>query len=109
MKFTITEKLAISRMLHEMIIADWKVETNEILYLTQVMQVIWINDDIMEQSREISLEEVIMTIRMMNKENQWVLLVTLKEMIDSDWDVHEEEIKLLNWILIAAEIDLNNL
>lgn len=102
MEFTMSEKLAIAKSVGELIASDGKIDLQEILYLQQLKEAVWFDDKIIEQARDMDIDDTIIILREMTDKKKLILRRIVEEMINADWEAADEEIEVWNFILMAA-------
>jgi uncharacterized tellurite resistance protein B-like protein len=106
MDFSLTEKLAITKALAEIITADGKVAVGELAYYKQIANVIGLNDHHLEQSAEMNINEAIYALSGMNTDKKAALAIMMREMALADGSLDKRELEVIASVFIASGIDI---
>jgi uncharacterized tellurite resistance protein B-like protein len=91
MKFNLAEKLAIVKVIDEIIISDGEIDQGELDYLNQLMNQLEFNMDFVNEARQLNATEALLIISNMTSLKKNALRVMMHEMAMADGEIHEME------------------
>lgn len=106
MELSKLEKIAISKLLLEIIYADGKISTSEIKLLLNLQNRLSISNELVEQSKVMKLTDYLAIINEMNKYKKEFVANLIHQMIVADGDINDEEVKVYNKFCEAAELSI---
>ena len=95
MKFNLAEKLAIVKMIDEVIYADDIVHDGEINAMGRLMKLLDFDSNFILQSRNISNSQSLLVLNDMSKKKKRALMLILEKVAVADGFKHEKEVQLL--------------
>lgn len=104
--FTSIEKIAVSKVLEEIIRVDGKIENTELAYLNHLFVVIGIESDLFFKSKEMESDEAINILKSMSKEKKTLLAIMMYEMARVDGFVDNREKEFIAKVIITTGIDI---
>ena len=107
MNFSETEKIAIGKVMKELMEADGKVEAGEVNYLVELNKSIGLSPDLLEESDDLTFRTSLTMLRDMDEEKKEALELILGDMALADGHFAEEEYTLIFNILSSVGIDLD--
>lgn len=105
MVFSELEKLSIFKVLDEIILADERVDDNELSYLNQIGDLLDFNLWDVSKAREMSAKESLSNLKKMPLEKKNHLFLMMHEMANSDGNIDEEELNVIMTVFFSAELD----
>jgi uncharacterized tellurite resistance protein B-like protein len=108
MTFTNEEKLAVTKALMEVVMADGKVDVRESNYLAQLGGAFGITPQHIEQSINLPIRNALITIKNMSKDKRAALAIMLNEMALVDNDLDPEELNVVTTLWAIAGIRVND-
>lgn len=109
MKFNLAEKLAIVKVIDEVILADGKIDEGELAYLAQLMSILDFDMDFVNEARRFNPKQAILILRGMSEPKKHTLAIILNEMATADGELAREEIDVILSVFIAAGIKVGEL
>jgi uncharacterized tellurite resistance protein B-like protein len=107
MDFSLAEKLAVVKAIDEVIKVDGQVKTEEINFLSQLMNVLKFDKDFVEEARQISAEDCLNVLKVMTDKKKNALAVLLNEMANADGVFKEDEYRLIFNLLMEVGINID--
>lgn len=104
MIFTRKERIAITKLLMEMIGADDVIHFGEKLYLTQLSKQLDLTEDIFKEVQAINTLSAMAIVKDMSKEKKFATGTMLSEMAKADGHIDEKETLLLTIVLVGCEL-----
>lgn len=110
MEFDLAEKLALIKAVDEVIYVDGKIDTEEMDFMTQLMEALKFDRIIVEEARKLSAKECLSILKGMTYEKKQMLSELLNEMASVDGEFNKDEYRLIFNILHEVGIgqDLEN-
>ncbi len=110
MEFNLAEKLALVKAVDEVIYVDGKVDTEEMDFMTQLMEALKFDRKLVEEARNITAKECLTILKGMTYEKKQMLSELLNEMANVDGEFNKDEYRLIFNILHEVGIgqDLEN-
>jgi uncharacterized tellurite resistance protein B-like protein len=102
--FSLTELLAIGRSLNELILADGKVSTEEIEYITKLADIACLSIDHLKDSKDLSLDNAIEILNEMSMRKKEIAGIIFSKMVFADNNLDEKELKIVSSIFLAVGI-----
>ena len=99
------EKQAIFSVVNGLVLADGKIDTNEVLYHAQLVKVLQPSSADLEAAKTIEVHDSLSVIRSMSDEKKIALGIMMQQMIAADNDVDNKELILFNFVCIQTGID----
>ncbi|MCK5441458.1 MAG: TerB family tellurite resistance protein [Maribacter sp.] len=106
MDFSLAEKLAVVKAIDEVIKVDGQVKTEEINFLSQLMNVLKFDRNLVEEARQITAEDGLQVLKGMTDKKKNALAVLLNEMANADGVFKEDEYRLIFNLLLEVGINL---
>jgi uncharacterized tellurite resistance protein B-like protein len=106
MDFSLAEKLAVVKAIDEVIKVDGQVKTEEINFLSQLMNVLEFDKALVEEARLITAEDCLHVLKGMTDKKKNALAVLLNEMANADGVFKEDEYRLIFNLLLEVGINL---
>lgn len=106
MDFSLAEKLAVVKAIDEVIKVDGQVKTEEINFLSQLMNVLEFDKNLVEEARLITAEDCLRVLKGMTDKKKNALAVLLNEMANADGVFKEDEYRLIFNLLMEVGINL---
>jgi uncharacterized tellurite resistance protein B-like protein len=99
MEFNLAEKLALVKAVDEVIYIDGKVDTEEMDFMTQLMDTLKFDRILVEEARKITAKECLSILKGMTYEKKQMLSELLNEMANADGEFNKDEYRLIFNIL----------
>jgi uncharacterized tellurite resistance protein B-like protein len=99
MEFNLAEKLALVKAVDEVIYIDGKVDTEEMDFMTQLMDTLNFDRILVEEARKITAKECLSILKGMTYEKKQMLSELLNEMANADGEFNKDEYRLIFNIL----------
>ena len=99
MKFNLAEKIAIVKAIDEVILADGYASKSELIFLSQLMEILKFDSTLIEEARKTTGNEGLSIIKAMPDDKKNTLIVLLQEMAKADGKVDDNEIELIQQII----------
>jgi len=99
MEFNLAEKLALVKAVDEVIYVDGKVDTEEMDFMTQLMDTLKFDRMLVEEARKITAKECLSILKGMTYEKKQMLSELLNEMANVDGEFNKDEYRLVFNIL----------
>ena len=99
MEFNLAEKLALVKAVDEVIYIDGKVDTEEMDFMTQLMDTLKFDRMLVEEARKITAKECLSILKGMTYEKKQMLSELLNEMANADGEFNKDEYRLIFNIL----------
>lgn len=104
-EFNYKEKIAIVKVLTEILHADNMVLDNEVAYMNEVIQSFKLGDDYQEDVNKLMTLQALSTIRSMSVEQKGEVAKMMGKMIVIDEDINYNEVKLYNAFCESCDIE----
>ena len=106
MEFTFTslEKKAITKVMIDLAHADNTITVGENAYFEQIVQILGITPDEFQEAQLLSVIGCLSVLRGMSLDNKNALLFIMREMINIDSSVHEEEMNIFLVVCQGADL-----
>lgn len=104
MEFNLAEKLALVKAVDEVIYVDGKVDPEEIDFMTQLMDNLKFDKNLIEEARKITPPECMAILKGMSEEKKKALSMLLNEMANADGEFNKAEYRLIFNILMEVGI-----
>ena len=108
MKFEISEKLAIVKVIDALIHADGIVHNGEINAFGKLMAVLDFDANFLIQARFLETEQSISMVRNFSQEKKEMLENLMAEMAKADGFVHQKEIDMMENVLSAIKLQMHS-
>jgi len=95
MEFNLAEKLALVKAVDEVIYVDGKVDTEEMDFMTQLMDTLKFDRMLVEEARKITAKECLSILKGMTSDKKQALSVLLNEMANADGELNKDEYRLI--------------
>jgi uncharacterized tellurite resistance protein B-like protein len=95
MEFNLAEKLALAKAVDEVIYVDGKVNTEEMDFMTQLMDTLKFDRLLIEEARKISAKECLSILKGMTYEKKQALSELMNEMANVDGEFNRDEYRLI--------------
>ena len=95
MEFNLAEKLALAKAIDEVIYVDGKVNTEEMDFMTQLMDSLKFDRLLVEEARKISAKECLSILKGMTYEKKQALSELMNEMANVDGEFNKDEYRLI--------------
>ncbi|MBT8301706.1 MAG: TerB family tellurite resistance protein [Maribacter sp.] len=95
MEFNLAEKLALAKAVDEVIYVDGKVNTEEMAFMTQLMDTLKFDRLLVEEARKISAKECLSILKGMTYEKKQALSELMNEMANVDGEFNKDEYRLI--------------
>lgn len=102
MQYNLAEKLAIIKAIDKVARADGKIKRGEVKFMTQIMQILKFDHDLINEAREIGGKQSVKILSEMSESKKHALSVLLEKMAGADGKVHKREIKSILKIFSKA-------
>ncbi|MBT8299530.1 MAG: TerB family tellurite resistance protein [Maribacter sp.] len=99
MEFSLAEKMALVKAIDEVIYVDGKVDTEEMAFMTQLMDTLNFDRMLVEEARKIRAKDCLSTLKGMTYEKKQALSELLNEMANVDGEFNKNEYRLIFNIL----------
>ena len=99
MELNLAEKLALVKAVDEVIYVDGKVDTEEMDFMTQLMDTLKFDRMLVEEARKITAKECLLILKGMTYEKKQMLSELLNEMANVDGEFNKDEYRLIFNIL----------
>lgn len=109
MQFNLAEKLAIVKVIDEMIFADGEVDQKEIDYLIHLSEVLEFDLTLVQEARLLNPAESLSILSRMSDLKKHALAIMMLEMAKSDGQVDQSEMELIATIFTLAGINLEEI
>lgn len=109
MNFNLAEKLAIVKVIDEVVVADNKIDIGELAYLQQLKDLLGFNDAFIQESRQLGPRESIQILKAMSQTKKKAFALMLHEMAEADGNLDEEEMALILGVLALVNIELSEI
>lgn len=106
MEFNLAEKLAIVKIVDELILADGVIADEEIAYLRQLMDILDFDMNFVNEARKFNANQGLLILRGMTQIKKQSLAIILDQMARADGEVHDEEMKMIIAFFIALGINV---
>lgn len=106
MNFNQQERIAIARILIEIINADGKIDSGEIRYFLQLKNTLGISDAELLVAKSTNTLLAISTIKQMTPDKKIAVAIMMNEMIEADFNTDKNEEKLFSLIAVACEFPI---
>ena len=101
----LVEKLAIIKVVDEVIRVDSKIRPEELTYMEQMADVLEFNSGHILEAREVEPAEALAILKAMPGEKQQFLVRLMTEAANADGEVDEKEIRFIYRVFSAAGIE----
>lgn len=99
MEFNLAEKIAIVKAIDEVILADGHATASELVFLSQLMNILKFDSDLIEEARKTTGNQGLSIIKAMPENKKNTFIVLLQEMAKADGKVDDLEIDLIQRII----------
>ena len=99
-------KKAVTKVLLDIVNADNRITVGEGKYFMQLKNAIGISDSEIEEAKYMSVVGCLSILRGLTHEEKILLAIMMREMINADGDINEEEMKVFIVVCAGADIPL---
>lgn len=108
MEFNLAEKLAIVKVIDEIIFADGKADTSEIIYLGELMQTLKFDFEFVQEARKVNNVQGLGILQSMGIRKKQILAQILQKMASADGEISVEEVEALVTIFNSVGIKIED-
>lgn len=108
MKFEISEKLAIVRVIDSLIYADGIVHEGEINAFSKLMELLDFDANFLIQARNLDTIQSMAILKNFSQKKKCLLENLMDEVAKSDGFVHQKEIEMMENVLSVIKLDLKS-
>lgn len=105
-KYTTLEKMAMSRVLHDIIKADGRISDGELAYLHQIRGVLEMSMSDMKEAIDMSVSISLSVVKDMSTFQKEAFAIMMIEMMRADGDIAESETMIIAHVCAFADINL---
>jgi uncharacterized tellurite resistance protein B-like protein len=102
--FTSLEKKAITKVMIDLAHADNTITVGENAYFEQIVKILGITADEFQEAQLLSVIGCLSVLRNMNLDNKNALLFIMRELINIDGSVHDEEMNIFLVVCQGADL-----
>lgn len=106
MDFTLSEKLAIIKMIDSVIIADDVIRHGETNFLNQLIRSIGFETNFLFHAKNLDYQEGILMLKEMSRDKKSMLREILHSVSKADGFIHKKETDLIAHIFSSIEIEI---
>ncbi|ASV29794.1 TerB family tellurite resistance protein [Maribacter cobaltidurans] len=108
MKFEISEKLAIAKVIDTLIHADGVVHNGEINAFGKLMELLDFDANFLIQARMLEMEQSIAMVKNFSHQKKELLENLMEEVAKSDGFVHQKEIEMMENVLSSIRLEIKS-
>lgn len=105
MQYNLAEKLAIVKVVDQVVRVDGQVKSGEVKLMNRIMGVLKFDSKLLKEARKVTGKQGTLILSGMSESKKHALTVMLQEMASADGSVDEKEIKLVRKIFSQAGIN----
>ncbi|NNC71104.1 MAG: hypothetical protein HKN90_09815 [Flavobacteriaceae bacterium] len=107
MEFNLAEKLAIVKVIDEVITADGELDKDEVKYLKHLMKVLDFEFNFIQEARKFNSRQAMLILREMSEDKKNVVANVFSQMAGVDGDIDQNEIDIIITAFIEAGMDVD--
>jgi uncharacterized tellurite resistance protein B-like protein len=101
---TKTERVAVTKVLLDIMGADGDVDIREFLYLNQLQNNFGITDSEIKEAMQLNALKCLADLKTLTHEERMSLVLMMSEMISADKEVHKKELEV--FVIVCAALDV---